>query len=301
MDVLSSVCTAGPTTAAPLTVLSHCYLLVPKLYTSHNHNSVYNWRCVAVDLPGHGFSSHRPAGTFYMFPNYISDIRRVIDALQWKRFSIIGHSMGGNIGGMLCALYPDMVEALVLMDSYGFLPIDVKRIGLIMTRGIEEMIEYEKKLADRKERIYTYEAAKERLKAANKFLSDKSVEILLERGVREVDGGLVFTRDLRINLTNIVRNTLEQCLQLQSQINTKVLVLRAMDGLQKTFPQPEELAVPLLKGWSNQRNTILTVEGDHHVHLNNPERVAPLITDFLLSQKSQQPPNKSNVNQAPKL
>lgn len=24
-----------------------------------------------------------------------------------------------------CALYPDMVESLVLLDSYGFLPIDV--------------------------------------------------------------------------------------------------------------------------------------------------------------------------------
>ncbi|KAB5523487.1 hypothetical protein PHYPO_G00153120 [Pangasianodon hypophthalmus] len=33
-----------------------------------------DWRCVAVDLPGHGFSSHRPAGIFYTFPAYITDI-----------------------------------------------------------------------------------------------------------------------------------------------------------------------------------------------------------------------------------
>lgn len=42
----------------------------------------------------------------------------------------------------------------------------------------------------------------------------------------------------------------------------------------------------------------MTVEGDHHVHLNNPERVAPIITDFLLSQ---QIINTSGVNQTPKL
>ncbi|XP_060716611.1 serine hydrolase-like protein isoform X2 [Tachysurus vachellii] len=260
-----------------------------------------DWRCVAVDLPGHGLSSHRPAGVFYTFPTYIADVRRVIEALQWKRFSIIGHSMGGNISGMLCALYPDMVEALVLLDSYGFLPVDVKRMGRIMRRGIEEMLEYEKKLQERKERIYTYEKAKERLKAANQYLSDKSVEILLERGVQEVDGGVVFTRDVRINLTNIIRNTLEQCLEMQSQITAKVLVLRASHGLEKTFPQPEEIAVPLLKGWSGERNTIVTVEGDHHVHLNNPESVAPIITDFLLSQTSQQMANESGVDQSAKL
>ncbi|KAK2818040.1 hypothetical protein Q7C36_021973 [Tachysurus vachellii] len=260
-----------------------------------------DWRCVAVDLPGHGLSSHRPAGVFYTFPTYIADVRRVIEALQWKRFSIIGHSMGGNISGMLCVLYPDMVEALVLLDSYGFLPVDVKRMGRIMRRGIEEMLEYEKKLQERKERIYTYEKAKERLKAANQYLSDKSVEILLERGVQEVDGGVVFTRDVRINLTNIIRNTLEQCLEMQSQITAKVLVLRASHGLEKTFPQPEEIAVPLLKGWSGERNTIVTVEGDHHVHLNNPESVAPIITDFLLSQTSQQMANESGVDQSAKL
>ncbi|XP_060754880.1 serine hydrolase-like protein isoform X2 [Neoarius graeffei] len=260
-----------------------------------------DWRCVAVDLPGHGLSSHRPAGVFYTFLSYITDVRHIIEALQWKHFSIIGHSMGGNIGGMFCALYPNMVEALVLLDSYGFLPVDVKRMSRIMKRGIEEMMEYEKKKPDRKERIYTYEAAKERLKAANQFLSDKSVEILLERGVQEVDGGVVFTRDIRINLTNIQRHTLEQCLQMQSEINTKVLVLLASQGLQKTVPQPEELATPLLKGWTREKNTIVTVEGDHHVHLNNPERVAPIITDFLASQTSQQNANVSDVIQAPKL
>ncbi|KAF4075200.1 hypothetical protein AMELA_G00231900 [Ameiurus melas] len=260
-----------------------------------------DWRCVAVDLPGHGFSSHRPAGVFYTFPAYVADVRRIIEALQWKRFSIIAHSMGGNIGGMFCALYPDMVDALVLMDSYGYLPVDVERMSRIMKRGIEEMLEYEKKLPERKERIYTYEKAKERLKAANEFLSDESVEILLERGVQKVDGGVVFTRDIRLNLTNIVRSSLEQCLNFQSQINAKVLRLWASEGLQKTLPQPEEMAVPLLKGWSEQGSTIVTVEGDHHVHLNNPERVAPIITDFLLSQTSRHIANASDFNQAPKL
>ncbi|TSK17932.1 Serine hydrolase-like protein [Bagarius yarrelli] len=194
-----------------------------------------------------------------------------------------------------------MVDALVLLDSFGFLPADVKRMSRIMRRGVEEMLKYENKLPGRKERIYTYEAAKERLKAANQFLTDKSAEILLERGVERVDGGVRFTRDIRINLTNIVRNSLEQCLLMQSQISAKVLVVRANEGFEKTIPQPEEIMIPLLKGWSNEKNSIVTVDGDHHVHLNNPERVAPIVTDFLMSQTSYKNEKTCGVNQASKL
>lgn len=242
-----------------------------------------DWRCLAIDLPGHGFSSHRPAGVFYSFPYYVADMRRLVEALQWKRFSIIGHSMGGNVAGMFSALYPEMVDALVLLDSYGFLPAETKKISTNLKKGIDELIEYDKKMEDRKERIYEYESAKERLKAANPSLTDQSAQILLERGVRQVNGGVVFTRDIRINLTNIARIDLNQSLQLQEQIQAKVLVVRANKGLTIIFPQPEEFMVAVQKGWEDRGNSIVMVEGDHHVHLNNPADVALVITDFLQS------------------
>nr|XP_015215180.1 PREDICTED: serine hydrolase-like protein 2 [Lepisosteus oculatus] len=36
-------------------------------------------RCVAIDFPGHGLSTHRPAGVLYTFPAYVADMRRVIE------------------------------------------------------------------------------------------------------------------------------------------------------------------------------------------------------------------------------
>ncbi|XP_017554577.1 serine hydrolase-like protein [Pygocentrus nattereri] len=254
-----------------------------------------DWRCLAIDLPGHGFSSHRPAGVFYGFPYYVADMRRVVEALQWNRFSIIGHSMGGNVAGMFSALYPEMVEALVLLDSYGFLPAHKEKINRNLRKGMDEMIEYEKKMTEWKEKIYTYEAAKERLKEANPSLSDQSVQILLERGVKQVDGGVVFSRDMRINFTNIARIDLDQSLCLLAQIKAKVLVLWASQGLLKIFPQPEDLFEGLQKALET-RNTIVKVEGDHHIHLNNASVVAPIITDFLQSVTPQH-----TINQAAKL
>ncbi|XP_063740251.1 serine hydrolase-like protein isoform X2 [Eleginops maclovinus] len=240
-------------------------------------------RYVAVDLAGHGLSSHRPAGVLYTFPAYLADVRRIVDGLQWTKFTIIGHSMGGNIAAMFSALYPEMVDAFVLLDAYGFLPTDQKEIPKVMRQGIDEMIQYEKKTEEKK-RVYTYEKAAERLFAANPSLSERSVRILLERGLVQVEGGFVFSRDLRINFKNIVRITLEQSLEIQSRIQASVLVVLGDKGFGATTgPElyPRKLASKLLQGYHDRNHTVVTVPGDHHVHLNDPEVVAPLVSDFL--------------------
>uniref|UniRef100_A0A8C6WFA6 Serine hydrolase like n=1 Tax=Neogobius melanostomus TaxID=47308 RepID=A0A8C6WFA6_9GOBI len=212
------------------------------------------YRYVAVDLAGHGFSSHRPRGAFYSFPSYVADVCRVVNALQWDRFSIIGHSMGGNVAGMYSALYPEMVDAIVLLDSYGFLPTDP--VTEIMKQGIDGLLQFEKKSEEKKEKIYSYDEAAKRLSDVNPSLSKESVNILLERGLVQTDGGVTFSRDFRINLKNIVRISLEQIL-LSLLIHIIMLLSFVL------------------------QHKVVMVPGDHHVHLNNPEAVAPLVRDFL--------------------
>ncbi|XP_076026485.1 serine hydrolase-like protein [Genypterus blacodes] len=242
-------------------------------------------RYVAVDLPGHGLSSHRPPGVFYSFPTYVSDVRRLVEALQWKRFSIIGHSMGGNVAGMFSALYPEMVDSVVMLDSFGFFPFDPKQLADVMKQGVDGMLQYEQKRDERTERVYTYDKAFERLRAANPTLSEQSAHILLERGLAEVDGGVVFSRDLRINLKNIVRYTLEQCLAMQSNIKASVLLILADEGFGRIFDEPEqvEFSTTLLQTYRDKNHTVVKVPGDHHIHLNSPEVVAPFVCDFLQS------------------
>uniref|UniRef100_A0A669F499 Serine hydrolase like n=1 Tax=Oreochromis niloticus TaxID=8128 RepID=A0A669F499_ORENI len=209
-------------------------------------------RYVAVDMPGHGLSSHRPPGVFYSFPEYAADVRRVTESLSWTKFSIMGHSMGES---QFSALYPDMVDGIVVLDVFGFVPTDPKEIPRIMRQGMDEMLKYEKKAEEEKKRVYTYEKAVERLLAANPTLSERSVQMLLERGLTRVEGGMSLS--LLLLSKNIERITLEQSLAMQSMIQAPVL--------------------------------LILVPGSHHVHLDNPEVVAPFICDFLqtkvLSQK----------------
>ncbi|XP_068583782.1 serine hydrolase-like protein [Cebidichthys violaceus] len=243
------------------------------------------YRYVAVDLAGHGLSSHRHPGVFYSFPEYVMDVCRVAEALHWSHFSIIGHSMGGNVAGMFSALYPEMVDSVVLLDSYGFLPVDQKE----MRQGMDEMFQFEKQSEEKKRRVYTYENAVERLSAANPTLSERSVHILLERGLVQVEGGMAFTRDLRINVKNIVRINLEQSLELQSEIKAPILVVLAEDGFEKFVGHNKKSASAIVQAYRDRKHTLVTVPGDHHVHLNDPEVVAPLVSDFLQTKVLTQP------------
>ncbi|XP_040893030.1 serine hydrolase-like protein isoform X3 [Toxotes jaculatrix] len=203
--------------------------------------------------------------------------------LQWTKFSIVGHSMGGNVAAMFSALYPEMVDALVLLDAYGFLPADPKEVFKVMKQGMDDMIQFEKKTGERK-RVYTYEKAVERLSAANPSLSEQSLHILLERGLVQVEGaGVEFSRDLRINFKNVVRIPLEQSLEMQLRIQASVLVILADKGFGATFPESDhqKRISALLQGYRDRNHTVVTVTGNHHVHLNDPEVVAPLVSDFL--------------------
>ncbi|XP_026158996.1 serine hydrolase-like protein [Mastacembelus armatus] len=109
------------------------------------------------------------------------------ESLLFKNFSIIGHSMGAHVVRMFTALYPEMVNALVLLYAYGFLLTDLTEIPKVMRQGMDEMLQFEQK-REQINRVYTYETAVERLLAANSSLSERSVHILLERGLVEVEG-----------------------------------------------------------------------------------------------------------------
>ena len=43
--------------------------------------SCLGFHLVALDMPGHGLSSHRPPGVNYHFVDYVTDVKRVVDGM----------------------------------------------------------------------------------------------------------------------------------------------------------------------------------------------------------------------------
>ncbi len=63
---------------------------------------------VAIDLFGHGFSSHKP-GSYYPFHDYIDDLHQLVTKLSPNRLVLVGHSLGALIASCYSAAFPEKV------------------------------------------------------------------------------------------------------------------------------------------------------------------------------------------------
>jgi pimeloyl-ACP methyl ester carboxylesterase len=74
-------------------------------------------RVLAPDLFGHGASA-KPMGD-YSLGAHAATLRDLLDHLGVDRVTLVGHSLGGGIAMQFCYLFPERVERLVLVSSGG--------------------------------------------------------------------------------------------------------------------------------------------------------------------------------------
>jgi pimeloyl-ACP methyl ester carboxylesterase len=75
-------------------------------------------RIVSLDLSGHGDSGHRDA---YPMSTWADEVAAVIEATVGTAV-VVGHSMGGRVAPTTAYRHPELVEALVIVDSAMPLP-----------------------------------------------------------------------------------------------------------------------------------------------------------------------------------
>lgn len=76
------------------------------------------YRCLALDLPGHGLSS--PRDYPYTISFYSETLSQFIEAIAPESLTVIGHSMGGQISSHLAIHHPERLQSLVLVAPAGF-------------------------------------------------------------------------------------------------------------------------------------------------------------------------------------
>jgi pimeloyl-ACP methyl ester carboxylesterase len=72
---------------------------------------------IALDWPGYGQSDRTPRP--YTQEYYLDFLGAFLDALQIERLGLAGISMGGGLALGFALRYPERVERLALLDSYG--------------------------------------------------------------------------------------------------------------------------------------------------------------------------------------
>jgi pimeloyl-ACP methyl ester carboxylesterase len=227
---------------------------------------------VALDLLGHGHSSHLPIGAWYHYVDYFDQIRATLDHFGWPRANLLGHSLGGTLASLFAALYPERVGELVLIEALGPLTTTLDDALPQLRRALDQRAAFADK---RPLRIFpTLDSAIAARVSAND-LSEPAARAIVERGVHAVDGGFVWSSDPRLTLVSPQRYTEAQVLAMLGGIRAPTLLMLA-------DPATSYLPTAMMNSRAGAVADIrlVRVSGHHHLHLEDAATVADAIRAF---------------------
>lgn len=103
---------------APVVLLPHGYPASSFVYRGLMSALGHQWRLVAPDLPGFGYSATPPPDEFgYTFAAYADFLRRFVDTLGLDRYVMWLHDYGSQFGFQLALAAPERVAGLVIQNG----------------------------------------------------------------------------------------------------------------------------------------------------------------------------------------
>ena len=96
-------------------VLVHGSRLHAHVWNHFSRRAESRFHVVAVDQRGHGDSGWCPRQS-YELEDFYQDLRAVIQARGFRRFTLIGHSLGGRVSMLYASRHHEELERLVLVD-----------------------------------------------------------------------------------------------------------------------------------------------------------------------------------------
>lgn len=227
---------------------------------------------VAVDLPGHGRSEHKPLSCSQVFIEWLDDLDTITRALGWSTWVQLGHSMGASISLLWAGTFPQRVEHLIVLEGLGPLTADASQVP---TRLAEALLARRTLEAKPPRVMGSLEEAVTRMKRARMSMRDADLHTLAQRGTRETPQGLEFSHDTRLQGSSMLRLTQEQVDAFFSRIQAPTLVIKAQDG----WPVSEEFAQERLNAMGTPQTA--TIPGGHHAHMEHPQAALDVILPFL--------------------
>lgn len=233
---------------------------------------------VCIDLPGHGWSSSFPSSIMIDIMDYAHALHYILEALQWKTCIYVGHSMGAQIALLFSVFQPDRIKKLISLDGIIMNPLIKKDISTYFENASAFSIRANN------EKTFT----KEEIMHALMFmrvstLNSEGAEALFERATTEVDGKYIYNRDVRIKNHPFTFLDMNACQMFNNKLSIPIYLLVPSHGI--IFPYKEHtLVLETVK--ARTMLEVVYINGNHDVHNNNPEKVAPFICKILNSEYS---------------
>ncbi|XP_066139697.1 probable serine hydrolase isoform X1 [Euwallacea fornicatus] len=238
---------------------------------------------LAIDFPGHGYSSRLPLGIYYHFTTYLLTIQYIRKFFQWPKVSLMGHSLGGLSSYTYTMLYPQNIDFVICLD--GAKPLIIKnRIGS-MAKYIDKFLQNNERVSSDKEPpSYSVEEIKLKVHAPNKgSVNLEYTPYILERNIapsKEHPGKYYFTRDPRLKSGELLNFSQEELVEHAQNITCPIFMSKHKQGSYYEIKQNFYDVLDVLK--RNSRDCDFHyINGTHHGHLNDPAELAGLISNFI--------------------
>ncbi len=233
----------------------------------------------ALDFPGHGHSDHRPPGVRYTLTEYVLDLDAVLDTLGWETARFIGHSMGGGVSCLYAAALPERVDRIVLADGLGPHTVDVSKTA----SQLRASLEWARRARRPLRRFDSIEAATRARENGFLEISSEAARVIVERAVRQAtkqDGGedgahYMWRTDPALKWDSPVLVSEAQILSCLEHVTAPVLSFHAQPWTATRAREHMARRQAALR-----QGIFRDVEGNHHFHMDEAERIAPEIEAF---------------------
>jgi pimeloyl-ACP methyl ester carboxylesterase len=169
---------------------------------------------VAVDLLGHGHSSHLPKAAHYHFVDTPGVIFQIAAKLGWADFHWLGHSLGGCLAPFAAVERPASISSIMMLEASGPLTEEPEKIPDRLARSSEELrnpLRFQSRL------FPTIEAAvTARLRASS--MNPESARLIVERQLELTAEGYRWCFDPRHRMTSPVYLTESQVLAVLGRV-----------------------------------------------------------------------------------
>lgn len=232
------------------------------------------YRVVALDFAGHGYSGHRAEGVRYHILDNVDDVIGFADAMGLQRFVLLGHSMGAGVATYTAASFPERIEKLILLEGIGTQTSKPEDAPKILRQAVEDM----KKAGAKRKPVYeTREEAIQARAQSIGGISEDASTILCCRGLEKVDTGFTWRSDPRVKMSSAIRLTDEMVHAHLAALSMPVLLVRGEQSFFAATQTLQERAEKLPHG------RIISLPGNHHLHLERDTcgAVADAINAFL--------------------
>ncbi|OED80372.1 hydrolase [Vibrio cyclitrophicus ZF65] len=257
----------NPKTTATTVVFIHGWLDNSASFSSVISNLQVlspNSHLVAIDLFGHGFSSHK-SGSYYPFHDYIDDLHQLVTKLSPNRLVLVGHSLGALIASCYSAAFPEKVSGLIQIEGHGPLSEAPHETVSRLREGVLSRLRQRRKPS--RPQASLEDAIKLRVHANQ--IKAELIAPIVERGIAEFENSWQWRCDPNLKCDSLYRMSQTHAEVIMAAIECPQLIVLGNDGFRHLQHNRYKSAHSSLH--------IETIPGGHHCHLESPELVSELI------------------------